>query len=336
MIDWLRGLRTQLGLTQSEFAERLGVTRCTISRWENGRVQPNRLTVAAISALVGATSSSKLDSGIASQMPHQDPHYSHEANSRIAVPELSLTDEGVPHRLLKGPRTLAFSDGAGRAETLRKCPLFSGLDGDQLVELSRLAAEHHVKAGQILYLEDEALDYFYIVAEGRVKILRHSLSGKDFILGFCTEGAIIGNLSLMSGKPHSSSAQAIFDTKVLAIKASAFLSFVWQHPQSGCRLLAAMLEIIGMRRLRTTRRLVDMATERVDHRVARTLLTLSLEFGLVLPFTCREIAEMSGTSTETTIRFMNYLKQKGIVSAARRKLSILDPASLTAWVNASA
>lgn len=49
---WVKNLRTDLGLTQAELAERLGVTYVTISRWENGQARPNRLAIKAMTAFV--------------------------------------------------------------------------------------------------------------------------------------------------------------------------------------------------------------------------------------------------------------------------------------------
>lgn len=39
----IRSLRQRLGLTQEEFAHRLGVTLCTVNRWENNKSEPSRL-----------------------------------------------------------------------------------------------------------------------------------------------------------------------------------------------------------------------------------------------------------------------------------------------------
>ena len=49
-------LRNSLGLTQTELAERLGVTYVTISRWENGQARPNRLAIKALTSLVASSS----------------------------------------------------------------------------------------------------------------------------------------------------------------------------------------------------------------------------------------------------------------------------------------
>jgi len=50
-VDWIRGLRRQLGLTQSQLAERLGVTLVTVSRWETGQARPNSLARKALASL---------------------------------------------------------------------------------------------------------------------------------------------------------------------------------------------------------------------------------------------------------------------------------------------
>ncbi|MBI4317515.1 MAG: helix-turn-helix transcriptional regulator [Chloroflexi bacterium] len=54
--EWIRDLRAQIGVTQAELAERLGVTYVTVSRWENAQTRPNRLAVRALLALAQQTS----------------------------------------------------------------------------------------------------------------------------------------------------------------------------------------------------------------------------------------------------------------------------------------
>lgn len=41
--DTIKQLRIQLGLTQEQFAARVGVTFSTVNRWEAGRSQPSPL-----------------------------------------------------------------------------------------------------------------------------------------------------------------------------------------------------------------------------------------------------------------------------------------------------
>src|ERR1035437_4698894 len=47
----LRSIRTKLGLTQEQLAERLGVSFATVNRWEGGSSKPQKAAQAAIDAL---------------------------------------------------------------------------------------------------------------------------------------------------------------------------------------------------------------------------------------------------------------------------------------------
>lgn len=47
----VRRLRKRLGLTQEEFAHRLGVSWVTVSRWEQGHSAPRGLSEKALDAL---------------------------------------------------------------------------------------------------------------------------------------------------------------------------------------------------------------------------------------------------------------------------------------------
>ena len=39
----IKKIRNSLKLTQEEFAHQLGVTLCTVNRWETGKTSPSRL-----------------------------------------------------------------------------------------------------------------------------------------------------------------------------------------------------------------------------------------------------------------------------------------------------
>jgi transcriptional regulator with XRE-family HTH domain len=47
----IRELRAALGLTQEQFAAKLGVTFSTVSRWENSKGEPSPLAMLRIEAL---------------------------------------------------------------------------------------------------------------------------------------------------------------------------------------------------------------------------------------------------------------------------------------------
>jgi transcriptional regulator with XRE-family HTH domain len=51
----IRELRTKIGLTQEQFAAKVGVTFSTVNRWENGRGTPSPLAKRWIEELMECT-----------------------------------------------------------------------------------------------------------------------------------------------------------------------------------------------------------------------------------------------------------------------------------------
>jgi len=211
-----------------------------------------------------------------------------------------------------------------RAEILKQSLLFSSLNEAELAELSRLAIERSFRPDEFVFWEGDAPDYFYVVVEGRIKIAKYSSSGKEFIIAFFGPGEMFGEVAVFEVKPYPASAQAVADTRVLVIKKDDFLSFLATRPQVALEII----NVLGGRLRDAQSRLKDLAGERVEQRIAMTLLMLSSKLGLTLPFTRQEIANMAGTTTETAIRVTSQLKERGIIRSVRGKIIILDETKL--------
>ena len=211
-----------------------------------------------------------------------------------------------------------------KAEVLRQSLIFSSLSGDELAELSALVVPRSFASGEFVFWEGDAPEWFYPVAEGRVKVVKHSSSGKEFIIAFFGSGEMFGEVAVFEDKPYPASAQVIAETKVLGIKREDFRSFLTSRPQVALRII----NVLGGRLRDAQTRLKDLASERVEQRLAQTLLMLSSKLGATLPFTRQEIADMAGTTTETAIRVMSRLKEGKIIRSVRGKIIILDETKL--------
>ena len=210
------------------------------------------------------------------------------------------------------------------SQLLKRSFIFSESSEEELAELAGLAARRSFVSGEFVFWEGDAPDSFYIVIEGRVKVLKHSSLGKEFIIAFFGPGEMFGEVAVFQDRPYPASAQAAADTKVLRIRREDFLSFVAQRPQVVLRVIS----VLGERLRDAQGRLKDLAGERVEQRLARTLLMLSAKLGATLPFTRQEIADMAGTTTETAIRFISRLKDGEIIRSARGRVTILDKTKL--------
>ena len=74
----------------------------------------------------------------------------------------------------------------------------------------------------------------------------------------------------------------------------------------------------------------------IEQRLARLLLTLAAKIGqpkdgiTVVSATRQELADMIGTTVETTIRIMSKWQHAGVVRTVRHAIALADPAALHA------
>ena len=213
---------------------------------------------------------------------------------------------------------------AAKVEVLKRALIFSSLNESELTELSKLTIERMFEPGEFVFWEEDSPDWFYIVAEGRIKVLKHSSSGKELIIAFFGPEEMFGEVAVFENKAYPASAQAVGETRVIGIKRSDFLGFLANRPEVALRII----QVLGGRLRDAQGRLKDIAGERVEQRIASILLMISSKLGTEIPFTREEIANMAGTTTETTIRVMSRFKDNGIVRSTRGKAIILDEAKL--------
>ena len=213
---------------------------------------------------------------------------------------------------------------SGKAQILKGSSIFSSLNDDELTELADISIEHSFMPNEFIFWDGDAPEWFYVVAEGKVKVLKHSSLGKEFIIAFFGPGEMFGEVAVFENRLYPASAQTVAETKVVGIKRDDFLSFLTNRPQVALKII----NVLAGRLRDAQSRLRDLAGERVEQRLASVLLMLSAKLGLTLPFTRQNIADMVGTTTETAIRVMSNLKDRRIIRSVRGKVIILDEEKL--------
>ncbi|MDD5591229.1 MAG: Crp/Fnr family transcriptional regulator [Dehalococcoidales bacterium] len=207
-----------------------------------------------------------------------------------------------------------------KAAVLERSFIFSGLDDEDLSALSGLCIDKSFIPGEFIFWDEDPPEWFYIIAEGQVKVVKHSSSGKEFIIAFFGIGEVFGEVAVFENNPYPASAQAVGEVRVIGIRRQDFSTFLASRPQVALRII----NVLGGRLRNAQDRLRDFAGERVEQRLAGVLLMLSNKLGSTLPFTRQEIADMVGTTTETVIRLMSIFRERGVIRSTRGKIIIQD------------
>jgi CRP/FNR family transcriptional regulator, nitrogen oxide reductase regulator len=198
--------------------------------------------------------------------------------------------------------------------------VFAALDDDERRALSALVKEKRLVQDENIFWEGDPADWFYIISEGKVRIFKSASSGKEVTLSFFGPGEIFGEVAVLENKSYPASAQAISVTRLIGIKKSDFWDYLLKHPSIALKII----NVLSGRLREAQSRLRDMAGERVEQRLARILLMLSVKLGSTLPFTRQELSDMAGTTTETTIRVLSQWKELGVTRSLRGKIIIVD------------
>ncbi len=211
-----------------------------------------------------------------------------------------------------------------KVSILKASSIFGWLKDKELEGLAGHAELRSYKLGSFIFWEGDPPHYFHIVAKGRVKALKHSSIGKEVTIAFFENHEMFGEVAVFQNMPYPASAQAVIDTDILQIKKDDLLSFLGSSPQVALRIIS----ILGERLREAQERFKDIAGERVEQRIARILFMLWEKTGPVLLYKRQEIAEMSGTTTETAIRVMVHFKEMEVIDTVRGKITILNAKKL--------
>jgi CRP/FNR family cyclic AMP-dependent transcriptional regulator len=123
----------------------------------------------------------------------------------------------------------------GKVDLLRSVPLFAGLDDRSLQAVGVLARERDAKAGEILMLEGEPGDSFYVIAEGTVRVERGDRTVRSM-----TAGGFLGEIALLDGRPRTATATCVTDVRLLVIQQHEFDRLVETLPAVHRRIRAAI------------------------------------------------------------------------------------------------
>ena len=124
---------------------------------------------------------------------------------------------------------------ADKLEVLRGVPLFADLDERDLQAVAVLAREQTHKAGEILMLEGEPGEEFYVIVDGTIRIERGGRAIRSM-----TAGGFLGEIALFDRRPRTATATAISDVTVLVLHQHEFDRLLDTLPAVSRRVRAAM------------------------------------------------------------------------------------------------
>jgi CRP/FNR family cyclic AMP-dependent transcriptional regulator len=211
---------------------------------------------------------------------------------------------------------------------VKRVPLFSQLDEDDLEKIRNLCVTLHYVKDQIILIEEEEGNTLFLIQKGRVKVSRISDDGREVILSILEPGDFFGELSLIDGKARSASVTAIEDSEALVLRRGDFLGLLEDYPQ----ISISLMKELAARIRKSDTQIKSLSLQDAMGRVASSLIMLADDHGrlrkgqVVIPRIPlqQDLANMAGTSRETISRVFRNLEEDQLIERSGRKITILD------------
>jgi len=222
----------------------------------------------------------------------------------------------------------------GLEEIFRRTTIFRRLSADDRQRLGAAATVRAYERGELLFSEGDPSDHLYTIVTGRVKVFKTTPRGTDVILEIFGPGDPIGAVAVYEERPYPAGAMALEPTTCVLISRRSFFTLLETHPT----MVRGLLLGLTHRLVELTNRLSELSGGRVEARLARFFLKLATDMGqqrpegtfIPLALSRQELADMIGTTIETSIRIMSRWGKQDLVRTEKDGFIVVDRPSLEA------
>ncbi len=230
-------------------------------------------------------------------------------------------------RVIEGGVLPGYASVAMPNKALEQLTVFKGASHAAKNRLINNAVRECYHRGDVLFRQGKPAEYLWFVLEGWVHLVREDTAADAahaIALFTVTPQEMLCGVSVLS-PPSTYTATAIAGGDVAALRVPAALmqQILQQEP-------AVCYEVLKLcaQRLRHMSEHCSVMAQDVPSRITQVLLRLYEQFGETIPITHRELAQLAWTTTESAIRCVRQLKQRGLVEGQRGELTLRQPQAL--------
>ena len=200
---------------------------------------------------------------------------------------------------------------------LRSCALFSRLTSEDRRKVAEISIARHYDKGDQVFAEGDPSELIVTIVSGRIKVVKAIPGGKELILEILGPGDPLGAIAAYEARPCPASALALEEAVCIASRRAAFMGLLETCPS----LVRGMLGGFSLRVIELGKRLGEITGSRVEARFAQIFLKLADRLGrpqnpgifLPLVLSRQDLADLAGTTMETSIRIMSRWGKEGVV-----------------------
>ena len=145
----------------------------------------------------------------------------------------------------------------GPSEILSDIPIFSDLTLDEMQSLDQYFSSMEVKAGEVIFKEDDDGDFVCFVLDGTLDVLKKNMSGELEIISHVYKGRAIGEMALIDKLKRSATVMASTDTSLTILTRQQFDEIQENLPHICNKILRNIARSLSLSLRRTSNKLSD-------------------------------------------------------------------------------
>ncbi|MBT8409353.1 MAG: Crp/Fnr family transcriptional regulator [Alphaproteobacteria bacterium] len=212
-------------------------------------------------------------------------------------------------------------------------PISSILAGRHLEGLAKLGAPRSLAKGEALFYRDDPGDFVFVVESGLIEISVTSRAGRKSVLAHSGNVELVGEISVLDGRPRSADATAVQDSFGRVVSRRDVLAFLAGDSDATIEIIEALCA-----RIRNASDMFEThALTAASARLARCLLQLAEKWGIedggrvqvTQSFSQTELGAFAGLARENVNRYIRAWCADGIIGFDRGVIEIIDGDRLT-------
>ncbi len=189
----------------------------------------------------------------------------------------------------------------------------------------------YYKKGEIIFKEGDKPIGLMILAEGKVKIFKEGVGGREQIVRMAKPVGFIGYRALFAEENHTATAVAIEDCVSCIVEKESVFRVMRSNADLSMSVIQSFASELGFSHDRT----VTLTQKHIRGRLAESLIFLKDTYGyeddnktIKIYLSREDVANLSNMTTSNAIRTLSTFAQEGVISIDGRKIRILDLSKL--------
>lgn len=215
-------------------------------------------------------------------------------------------------------------------EVLAQFSLFRELNDEELDKVVEIAISREWKKGSHVFLQDDPLENVYFINNGRIKVYKSDINGKEQIVAILRKGEMFPHVGFFRKGGYPAFSEVLDNAQLVVVPIAKFEKVLIENPE----LCIKVFKVLGEKIVDLQERLEAQILNNTYEQIIKLLVRLvkmhgqELEKGSFIlkgDFTNKDLANMIGTTRETVSRTLTKMKKEKLIETDEHGNLVIRP-----------